>query len=350
MESRFTKQSPGLPEGRPNVSQTVRASDWWEFKLAPIFATIYATALILNLSITSLWPLLLLALIALVPGAAYVSVINDFTDLEDDVASGKNNQLFGKSKTFIKLAIVCCILPGVAVALYWRNDPLLLSLYLAAWVAFSVYSIPPIRLKARGVLGLIADASGAHLFPTLLVISLVYRWAAAPIDLVWFGSVAVWSLGYGLRGNLWHQLTDLQNDQLAGLKTFAQRHTIAWLHGLGNFIIFPLEIVAFSIMLWRAGSWLAIVFLCCYAILEWFRKRMWKMNLVITRPQPRYSILMLEYYEIFFPLAVLMSSSWQHPLDLPVVVAHVLIFPTRVAQVIKDIIKLAKQVIFKFMK
>ena len=348
MEQRLTKQSRSLSKRSPGVFQTVRASDWWEFKLAPIFATIYATAFILNLSITSLWPLLLLALIALIPGAAYVSLINDLTDLEDDVASGKNNQLVGRSKTFVTIALACCLVPGVAVSFYWRNDPLILSLYLAAWIAFSVYSIPPFRLKTRGLSGLLADASGAHLFPTLLVVSLVYRWGGIPIEPLWFLAVAVWSLCYGLRGNLWHQLTDLQNDQLAGLKTFAQRHTITWLHGLGNFIIFPLEIAAFSIMLWRAGSRLAIAFLCCYALLEWLRKRLWKMNLVIAVPKPRYSILLLEYYEIFFPLAVLLSSSRQHPLDVLVLVAHLIIFPRRGAQVGKDVFKLTKKVIDKF--
>jgi len=307
----------------------------------------YATAFILNLSITSLWPLLLLALIALVPGAAYVSVINDVTDLKDDVASGKNNQFIGKSKAFVTIALLCCVLPGVAVALYWRNDPLLLSLYLAAWVAFSVYSIPPVRLKTRGVLGLIADASGAHLFPTLLVISLVYRWATESIDPVWFGSVAVWALSYGLRGNLWHQLTDLHNDQLAGLQTFAQRHTLTWLHRLGNFIIFPLEVIAFSIMLWRGGSRLAIIFLCGYVLLECFRIGMWKMNLVIVAPKPRYSMLLLEYYEIFFPLAFLLSSSLQYPIDALVVVAHLLLFPNRAIQILKDVLKLAKQLVYK---
>ncbi|MDQ3815268.1 MAG: hypothetical protein M3347_15205, partial [Armatimonadota bacterium] len=62
---------------RTKISQTIRALEWWEFKLCPIFATIYATAFLLQLSIISSWPLLVLAMLALIPGAAYVSVIND---------------------------------------------------------------------------------------------------------------------------------------------------------------------------------------------------------------------------------------------------------------------------------
>jgi 4-hydroxybenzoate polyprenyltransferase len=338
---------PVQKQGR-KISQTIRAVEWWEHKLSPVFATLYATALLLNLSIISLWPLLLLALFALVPGAAYVSVINDLTDLADDVASGKNNRLTGKSRTFTTALLACCILPGVAVSLYWRNDPLLLSLYLAAWVAFSLYSIPPVRLKTRGALGLLADASGAHLFPTLLVVVLVYRWRGDPVDPLWFASVAAWSLCFGLRGNLWHQLSDVHNDEQAGLLTFARRHKITRLHRLGNFVIFPVEAFAFAVMLWHAGSRFAIAFLIFYALLEWSRRAMWRMNLVVVAPRERGSIVMLEYYEVFFPLALLLSSARQHPLDALMLAAHLLFFPARAAQAVKDIIKLAKQAVYRF--
>lgn len=331
------------------ISQTVRAVDWWEHKLSPLFATIYATALLSNGSIISLWPLFLLALVALVPGAAYVSVINDVTDLEEDLASGKSNRVAGRSRTFVALMLACCIAPGIAVAIYWRNDPLLLSLYLAAWAAFSFYSIPPIRLKKRGVLGLLADASGAHLFPTLLVVSLVFRWRADAIDPVWFAAVAVWSLCFGLRGILWHQLSDLHNDEQVGLRTFARRHKIARLHVLGNFVIFPVEVAGFALMLWRAASPLAIAFLCVYALLEWWRKLMWRMNLVIVAPKDRYHIVMHEYYEVFFPLALLLSSSIKYPQDTVIIVAHLLLFPRRATQTLKDIFKIIKQTAHRFL-
>ncbi|HEX7957960.1 MAG TPA: hypothetical protein VF508_13505, partial [Pyrinomonadaceae bacterium] len=170
------------PRGRGGgLTRTVRAAEWWEFKFSPILATAYATAFLLNFSLASLWPALLLALAALVPGAAYVSVINDLTDIEDDLACGKPNRLVGRSRGFVAAVLACCVAPGVAFAFYWRGDPLLLSLYLAAWVAFTLYSLPPARLKVRGMAGLLADACGAHLFPTLLVAVLVFRWGGAPL-------------------------------------------------------------------------------------------------------------------------------------------------------------------------
>jgi 4-hydroxybenzoate polyprenyltransferase len=347
LESQAIKNPLPAQRQGAQLSQTIRAAEWWEFKLSPIFATVYATAYLLKTPAAALWPLLLLALLALVPGAAYVSVINDLTDMRDDLASGKANRLVGRSRAFVAAILACCVLPGVAVAFHWRGDPLLLSLYLAAWAAFSLYSLPPVRLKKRGALGLLADASGAHLFPTLLVVALVFRWRAEPVDPVWFASVAAWSLGYGLRGILWHQLSDLHNDEKIGLSTFARRHKIARLRGLGNFVIFPVEAAAFALLLWRADSRLALALLGFYALLELSRRALWRTNLVIVVPKDRYRILMHEYYEVFYPLALLLSSSLRHPEDAILLAAHFLFFPRRATQTLRDIVKLLKQGVYR---
>ncbi len=334
--SRATKENTSARSRWPEIFRTVRAVEWWEFKLSPILATAYATAFLLKLSLASLWPQLLLALVALAACAAYVSVINDLADLKDDAASGKANRLAGKSRAFAATLLACCVLPGVAVTIYLRGDPLLLSVYLAPWAVFSLYSLPPVRLKSRGAWGLLADASGAHLFPTLLAVALVSSRHAGPFDAVWFAAAASWSLSYGARGILWHQITDLRNDEKIGLDTFARRHKVAWLRGLGNFIIFPAELSAFCLMLRHAGSRLAFALLCYYALLTFLRKRLWGVNPVVVFPRAGFHIAMQEYYEVFFPLAFLLSSSRRYPLDALLIVPHLLLFPRRALQSAKD--------------
>jgi len=343
METSVTQ--PGVAASRTNLVQTIRASDWWEFKLSPMFAVVYATAFILGSPISSLWPLLLLALAALVPGAAYVSVINDVTDREDDIASGKKNRLIGKSSTFVICLLLCCILPGIAVATYLYNDPLLLALYLAAWAAFSLYSIPPVRLKSQGFWGVMADASGANLFPTLFLVGLVHRWEGRPINWAWFISVAVWSLSFGLRGILWHQLTDLRNDEKIDLPTYVRKRTLAQVRWVGNYVFFTIEVVAFAAIVWQIKSFFAVIFLALYAMIEWARLSQWGTHLVVVVPKERASIIMLEYYEFWFPLAILLSSSSRYTSDILIMIAHLLFFPRRAVQTIKDItILLKKQV------
>src|SRR5207237_1257487 len=159
---------------------------------------------------------------------------------------------------------------------------------------------------------------------------------ARQADKVWFATVAICSLSFGVRGILWHQLSDLHNDEKIGLGTFARRHRIALLRGLGNFIIFPVEVAAFCFMLWHAGSRLAILLLGYYALLAFLRKRIWAVNLVVVVPKPKFQILMLEYYELFFPLAVVLSSLARYPVDAVMVAAHLLLFPRRAVQTLKD--------------
>ena len=116
-----------------------------------------------------------------------------------------------------------------------------------------------------------------------------------------------------------------------------RRHKIAWLRGLGNFTIFPAEVAAFCFMLWHAGSRIAVVLLCYYLLLTFLRKRLWGVNLVVVIPKARSYIAMQEYYEVFFPLAFLLSSSGLYPLDALLIVPHLLLFPRRAAQSVKDV-------------
>lgn len=321
---------------QPQITQTIRAIEWWEYKLCPILASMYATAWLLERSVFSMWPLLLFALAALIPGAAYVSVINDATDLEDDAASGKANRLAGKSPVFVAFLLAACVLPGAVVAWLWRSDGLLLGLYGAAWTAFSLYSLPPFRLKNRGAWGVLADACGAHLFPTLVVVTLVFRHFEQPLDTVWFGAVAAWAFGYGLRGILWHQLSDLHHDAQIGLHTFVQHHQTAAIQRVGNFVIFPVEVAAFALMLWRAEGWFVMGLLGIYALLELFRKRRWSMTPVIVTPKTGSHIAMHEFYEVFYPLGFLLSSCWRTPADAVIIVFHLLLFPRRAGKTLHD--------------
>lgn len=330
MESRANKKISHILRWWAEIFRTVRANEWWEFKLGPVLATMYASAVLLRVSIVSLLPLVFVVLVALAACAAYVSVVNDFTDRADDMASGKTNRLVGKSSSFIAMLLAVCILSGLAVAFYWRHDRLLLLLYSGSWVAFTLYSLPPIRLKERSGLGVLADACGAHLFPTLLAVAAVFSWTKQPLDLIWLVSIGVWSFSFGIRGILWHQLSDLHYDESINLRTFAHAHRTESLQKLGNFIIFPLELIAFAIMLLHTRSVVAIALLGFYAVINFLRGRLYGSNFCIVEPKPKFHhIVMHEYYEVFFPLAFILTSVNQHPVDALVLVVHGLVFPKR---------------------
>ena len=330
-------------ENFQSLLASFRAGEWWEHKLVPIIMMFYATGLMLEASLARLWPSLLILLFALVPGAAYVSVINDFTDRAEDLIAGKANRLAGRSRGAIIAFIGIPVALGLLFVAQWHNDPLLLLFYIAAWLSFSLYSLPPFRLKVRGLAGVFADAAGAHLFPTLLAVVLAFRSMGRSVDPYWLGTVAIWALAYGLRGILWHQLNDLENDRIARVPTFAQRHPPRTVAALAKFIILPVELSGFSALLWQVGSPLPGIALALYAAMIAAQVHWLAMHATIVGTPPRFLIVMREYYGVFFPIAVLLASSLRYPSDLAILGAHLLLFPRSVVHTTADFRRLLYQ-------
>jgi 4-hydroxybenzoate polyprenyltransferase len=317
------------------VFEPFRAGEWWEHKLAPMLGTGYLTAFELRSSLLDLWPTFVAVLVGMAAAAAYVSLVNDVTDLEADAAAGKYNRLAQRRRSYAAIAIGGVLGLGVAVAIIaWRDDPLALALYAGPWLAFSLYSLPPVRLKARGVAGVLADASGAHLFPHLLIAVAVFHAAGTPLDGAWLGTVGTWALAAGIRGALWHQLGDVEADTCSGVKTFARQDPArARLAGRAAFVI---EVAAFCVLLWRAGSLLAALFVIPYALLELARVRFWGVRLIVVAPAPSFRIAMHEYYVCFYPLASLAASAVRQPRDVVVLLLHVTMFRGIALAIVRD--------------
>jgi 4-hydroxybenzoate polyprenyltransferase len=289
-----------------------------------------------GVSLVSLWQTAIIVLLALVPGAAYVSIINDVTDREDDLVAGKRNRMAGRSPTTIALLLLATTTPGLVFCWLWRDDVHLLTAYLCAWLVYSLYSLPPFRFKTRGILGVLCDASGAHLFPTLVAVLLVFRDTHQPPRLPWVVAVAVWSFAYGLRGILWHQLSDREHDLQSNVRTFAQRHPAATTERLATFLVFPLELASLIAILLQLHTLWPWLFLAVYAYLAFRKKRYWAMNPVIVVTKPRFFIVLHEYYDVYLPLAILISAAIRHPLDAIAIAVHLTLFPQRALQAWRD--------------
>jgi 1,4-dihydroxy-2-naphthoate octaprenyltransferase len=318
------------------IAAVARAGEWWEYKLVPIFAVFYGTASLLRVPIWTLWPAALILLAALIPGAAYVSVINDIADRRDDEAAGKRNRMAGRSRLQAAALVSIPILAGLAVAFAWRGNLPLLTAYLGAWIAFTLYSLPPFRLKARGLFGVLADASGAHLFPALVAALVVFGSAGAQANPLWLVSVALWSGAYGLRGIFFHQLVDLTNDRAAAVSTFAHRRGRKAVAELARYVVFPLEALAVAALLWQLQHPLLPLLLLLYALLARRRMAWWRMEAVLVQPRSRYLLVLQDYYDVFLPLGLLVASALRHPADVAVIAVHLLLFPNRLRQVLKE--------------
>lgn len=311
------------------ITAIVRGGDWWEHKLVPILCGFYATLLLLRAPIAAEWPGLLVLALSLLPGAAYVSIVNDLCDIDSDAAAGKPNRMAGRTRAFRRVALLSTLAIGGGFCFVWRDQPRLLFAYLAAWVAFTVYSVPPFRLKARGLAGVVADAAGAHAFPTLLAATAAGVAAGRYPGTAWLVAIGAWSGAYGLRGNLWHQLLDRDGDRAARVRTFAATHRRIVSVRVGALLAFPVEFGALAYILHALASpWPALALLA-YALLVARRIKMWRIRVVIVEPGGAYLILLHEFYDVFLPIALIGASALTHPGDLAVLAVHLLLFGKR---------------------
>lgn len=314
----------------------VRAKDWWSYKLAPVLGTAYAITVIADISLLSLWSTFLFLLVALVIGASYASVINNLCDQEEDQISGKANYFIGRSNIFIALALIGCILPGLIVSGLLIQVPLALSIYIGNWLLFTIYSLPPIRLKNRSFLGGLAIAVGESLVPQMLAIFLVTHNTGKPLSLIWLMAISIWSFASGFRSILWHQILDFENDHRAGIRTFAVDASIQTLQRIGKWIVFPIEFASFLTILVLANNIFNWIFLCLYFVTEWLRYYFWQLEIVIVQPSNKSRLILFEYYDLFYPLGFLIFSSCNHPNSLIILGIHLLLYYPRFWWWIRD--------------
>ena len=316
-----------------------RAREWWEHKFAPILGTAYATACFADASVMDVADTLLVVLLALLPGAVFVSVVNDLTDRDDDRRAGKPDRLAGHSARTWLAVVAAAVLAGFAIgAAAWHDEPAALVLYSMAWVAFALYSVPPFRLKARGAGGVLADAVGAHVCPHLLIAVVVFAAVDRPDDARWLVAVGAWALAWGVRGALWHQLSDAEQDARAGIRTYAIAHP-RWARRLGAWFAFPVELAAFGVLLVLAEAPLAVLAVPAYVLLEAERVKRWGITVVVVEPAPNYRIAMHDFYVAFFPLAFLATAALRDPSDAIVLLAHLGAFPFTPGQIAADVVR-----------
>ena len=299
--------------------------------MVPAICVFYATARLIGVPIVWFWPSILLLLLALLAEGIYVSITNDIADRECDTAAGKANRSLGMSRAMLALIIAATLAVGAAISFTWRDSPWLMGTYLSAWLVFTLYSLPPFRLKERGLLGVLADAAGAHLFPALVAVLLAYRAAVQPPDPMWVGIVGVWAFANGVRGILWHQLADLEHDRAAGVRTFAQRHSRQAVTRLAGLLVFPLEAVALGLIVWKLCDPVILGSLIGYTALVWGRVKLGH-PAVIVETEGNHVLILQEFYHVMLPLGILASSAWHYPADIVMIFCHIVIFPQRIRE------------------
>ncbi len=254
-----------------------RSDDWWSSKAALLMGFVYLFSLWFHIPAARFPFLALLSLIVIAGFASLGYLINDLFDLKKDRLAGKRNFLLGKP------VLLRLVLFALAVAftfgpwLYLPADGISFGLIGTEILLFILYSCPPVRLKERRLLGIIADALYAHAIPVTLA---AYTFALAGTPQPgWYIPMLLllaWQLLSGVRNILVHQHEDATADAATGTSTYVMYagdrktfNTLKWIAGtelccvLGFFIALGSE-------QWPLGLGAAIVFLLAFQDLFWY--------------------------------------------------------------------------------
>lgn len=315
----------------------IRAAEWWEYKFPPILIVPYFIVLRSSLSLMATLLTLFFILITLITGAVYVSVLNDLTDIKEDALAGKKNRLAGQQKPVQAMLLLLPVFCAAVLCGLMRYQPLALAMYILAYVCFTLYSLPPFRFKKRGLAGIITDASGSQLFPTLFATALTASAANYNLTITAFLLVAVWSFCFGLRGILWHQFHDLENDKKSGLFTVVQLMNDQQIKLTGRLIIL-IEVAALTGIIFVFGGYCFYAGIFIYFGYLLLRKRKTNVQIILLKyTQANYCIFMNEYYQVLLPLTLLAFLTYRNHSFIILLIIGLILFPFGMYRIFRNV-------------
>jgi 4-hydroxybenzoate polyprenyltransferase len=164
--------------------------------------------------------------------AAFGYGLNDVADRDCDQRAGKPNRAADLSRATWALFLTLTASASVGLSLLWAADAAAPVFVLAGLLLASAYSLPPLRLKERGALGLGAGAASQWVLPVLAIAAVQPGGWRRPH--AW--GLALLGLAIGIRWMAIHQLQDAGADRRAGVRTYAASGGRVWPVLLGAFL------------------------------------------------------------------------------------------------------------------
>jgi 4-hydroxybenzoate polyprenyltransferase len=147
---------------------------------------------------------------------AFGYLVNDFSDKELDKQQGKSNAFQNTGAKTAVFIIFMSLLVGLVVAVPFLSRPWFAVLWFV-WILMAVfYSLPPTRLKERGLMGLTVTIAAQQTLPVAIMFATfgeLFSWGA--LVFILFATVR------GVSSDVSHQMRDSASDAEVGAKTFA---------------------------------------------------------------------------------------------------------------------------------
>jgi len=305
----------------------LRVQGWFFPKLPPLLAVGYAQVLLTGAPLGSALRNWLLTVATIFCLAAYGHVVNDLSDLESDRRAGKPNSLERLSPA--ARIWVCALVAVVGLSALFVLPGAAAAVLMADYVLATAYSLRPVRLKERGVLGALTDATAVHALPTLYVVFLFAGAGPRPPATAALAIVApLWAFLLGLRGITSHQVWDYDNDLRSDTRTLVTRVGSDRARSVIRWILFPAEIVAFLAVLAIVGPYApaVVALVAAYALLDVLRWRVWRISLDPAPAAMGRYIPPADLYQAWFPLGLAVQLAVRDLAFAVIPLLHVALF------------------------
>jgi 4-hydroxybenzoate polyprenyltransferase len=270
--------------------------------------------------------------------ASFGQLLNDATDVGQDVRSGTHNLVasngFGKTAVIFLAVLVAGIVPW-----FWLpTTPLIVALLAAEYALFIVYSVPPVRLKDRGIWGLVADSLYAYVVPTTVTALVFGKLAGGTPPLPFMVVLVAWTFWFGFGHILLHQLVDEARDREDGIRTFVVERGWSRSFDIALDIVTVAALVSFVLLVAIQGISNPLVpagfvaYLAC-ALASWRHRGIWHSAWInrlprIDRLQVVFTTILSDFVWLWHPLLVLAGLAIRWPAYLPVALIHMVVFTT----------------------
>jgi 1,4-dihydroxy-2-naphthoate octaprenyltransferase len=311
---------------------------WWTSHFGTMLAFIYlATAFGSDPpSLIAFATTLALFVIASIGIASFGQLMNDLMDIQQDLRSGSPNTMARRGIAERLLLFGFVIVLGLLPWLWLPINGAIASLLVLEYVLFILYSVPPVRLKARGLLGAAADSLYAYVVTNAVSILVFAKLSGS--DVLWFSLLSgVWMFIFGLGHIIQHQLLDASRDHVDGINTLVV--SWGWVASLALLrnVILPLDYLGFSSILVIIGTRFPVIpFVFAVHLLllaHWWQRQApcgsldWNKFPFVDQINLLSNQGMSQFVWHWLPLLSLLSLIASHPSYLPMLVPHCLLFP-----------------------
>jgi len=246
----------------------------------------------------------------------YGLMINDYSDREWDRQSGKTN-IIGEMSKHKSLGLIALILvAGVVSSFVFFQSPFFMVICVLSYTIATFYSLPPVRFKERGPLGLLVPAIAQQTLPVLLIFSAFNHLSDFGVLIFSFYVTFI-----GFRKIAEHIIMDQVSDLESGLKTYGMTHGIDKvkrffrLSCLGEIFFLFFSLIWISIKVFY-GFFLLLIFftlsLCLYRRVsgKTFGDFVHEFCPVLLIPIFISTLLFIQYFT--YIVIFLFIAAWQH--------------------------------------